>query len=352
MAVLRGDHVLKRVGNSTIYFQNPPVILSSAAIGGKKEGEGPLGKDFDLIIDDSLYGEKSWEKAECKMLKEAAQLAVNKAGLTLDDIDYFLAGDLLNQIITANFTARDLEIPFIGIYGACSTIMEGTALASILIDGGFAQNVLVATSSHHQTAERQYRAPNEQGVKHKPTAQWTVTAAGAAVISREGNGPCVTHATFGRVIDLGIMAPDDMGAAMAPAAADTIARHLNDTQRTPGDYDLMCSGDLASVGKGIVETLLEQKGINVGNKYTDGGVLIYDLETQNEVMAGGSGCGCIGSLMCGHFMKEMKKGTYQRLLLMGTGALLSPTSSLQGESIPGVAHAITVEMNPGKQGGS
>jgi len=332
---------IKKVGKQTIAFANPPVILGAASIAGPKEGQGPLGQEFDVVLKDTLNGEPSWEKAERKMLKESCRLAVKKAGLTPSDIDFMMAGDLLNQIISANFTARDLGIPFIGLYGACSTMFEGISLGSMLIDGGFADHVLAAASSHYDTAERQYRFPTEMGVQRPLTAQWTVTGAGSVVMGNSGKGPAVTHVTIGKVIDLGISDPNDMGSAMAPAAADTIIRHFQDTGAKPSDYDLIVTGDLASIGRALTEQLVKQAGYDISKNFTDCGVLVFD--PIQDTHAGGSGCGCSAVVLTGYLLKEIVSGKYNRILGIGTGALLSSTSSLQGESIPGIGHAVVID---------
>ncbi|MCR6545833.1 stage V sporulation protein AD [Dehalobacterium formicoaceticum] len=332
---------MRRVGKQTIVFQDPPLILNHASVVGPKEGEGPLQKTFDLILDDTLFGEKSWEKAECKILQAAVNLALDKENLGRDEIDFLLAGDLLNQNISANYAARQLAIPFFGLYGACSTMAESLILGAVLVDGEFAEKVVAAVSSHHDTAERQYRFPTEQGVQRPLTAQWTVTGAGAALIGKGEKGTRITHATVGKVIDLGIKDQSDMGAAMAPAATDTLIRHFTDTGRKPADYDLIITGDLATIGKELTHQLMEQQGYPLGENFADCGLLIYD-PTQ-DTHAGGSGCACSAVVTCGHLLHSMSAGMYQKIMLVGTGALLSPISMLQGESIPGIAHAVVIE---------
>ncbi|MBU7007713.1 stage V sporulation protein AD [Phosphitispora fastidiosa] len=331
----------KKTGKQTITLQNPPFFRGNAAVAGPKEGQGPLGRTFDVVLPDTLNGQATWEKAEQKMLAKACELAISKAGLTVDEIDFMMAGDLLNQLISANFTARDLGIPFIGLYGACSTMFEGIALAGMFVEGGFADYVLAAASSHYDTAERQYRYPTEMGVQRPLTSQWTVTGAGAAVIGREGKGPAITHVTIGKVIDLGIKDAADMGSAMAPAAADTIIQHFKDTGRSPSDYDLIVSGDLAAIGRALTEQLVKQAGYDISKNYTDCGILIFD--PAQDTHAGGSGCGCSAVVLNGYLMREIMAGKYRRVLGVGTGALLSPISSFQGESIPGIGHAVVIE---------
>ncbi|MDA8234061.1 MAG: stage V sporulation protein AD [Clostridia bacterium] len=331
----------KKLGKQTVRFQNPPVILSSAAIAGPKEGEGPLGLYFDQLLKDNLFEEETWEKAERKMLFEAIILAMNKIDLVPEDIDFMLAGDLLNQIISANYTARQTEIPFIGLYGACSTMAESLALGSILIDGGFAAKVVCGASSHYNTAERQYRFPTELGVQRPPTAQWTVTGAGATVLGESGKGLRVSHATFGKVVDLGISDANDMGSAMAPAVADTIVTHFQDIGGNETYYDLIITGDMGNVGKGLVQQLVAKEGYNIADKYTDCGVLVFD--PAQDTHAGGSGCGCSAIVFNSYLLHEILGGKFKKVLFIGSGALLSPTALQQGESIPGIGHAVVIE---------
>ncbi|WP_227766079.1 stage V sporulation protein AD [Zhaonella formicivorans] len=332
----------KKIGKQTIKFANPPYIIASAAIVGPKEGEGPLRNYFDVISDDTYFGQKSWEKAEQFLLEETMKKALQKADLLPEKIDYMLAGDLLNQTISANYTARQLGIPFLGLYGACSTMCESMALAAILVDGGFADYVLAATSSHYSTAERQYRFPTEQGVQRPPSAQRTVTGSGAVVVARQGKGPRITYATIGKVIDLGMKDANDMGSAMAPAATDTIVRHFEDTGRGPDDYDLIITGDLATIGHALTIQLAKQQGYNLEKNYTDCGILIFD--PSQDTHAGGSGCGCSAVVTAGYLLKEMQNGKYRKILGVGTGALLSPCAVQQGESIPGIGHAVAIEF--------
>lgn len=329
------------MGNQTVVFANPPVILSSHSVVGPKEGQGPLGKTFSRVWKDQLNGEKSWEVAESKMLQEAMQGAISQAGVPKDHIDFMLAGDLLNQMISSNFAARQMALPLIGIYGACSTMALGMALGSMLIDGGFAQYVLVGVSSHHDTAERQFRSPTEQGTQRAMSAQWTVTGAGSVLLGRSGKGPRITSATLGRVIDFAEKDVNNMGSAMAPAVADTILNHFHDLQRKPEDYDLMASGDLGAVGLALAGEVLKQSGIDMGTGFTDCGVMIFDA--SQDVHAGASGCGCSSVVFAGEIMRRIKVGELKRVLLVGSGALHSPTSALQGESIPGIGHAVVIE---------
>jgi stage V sporulation protein AD len=311
---------------------------------GPREGAGPLSGWFDVIKPDRLLGQKSWERAESLMVEEAVTLALAKAGIDRSELDFFLAGDLLNQIIAAGFAARTIDVPFLGLYGACSTITEALALGAILVDGGYASHVCVSSSSHHDTAERQYRFPTEFGAQRPPTAQWTATAAGAVILGPPGKGRLrITHATIGRVIDPGLRNPFDMGSAMAPAAADTIARHFADTGRGPEAYDLIVTGDLAAVGHPLAAELLEEKGIDVDGRFVDCGEMIYD-ETQ-DAHAGGSGCGCSASVFAGYLARNLVEGKFKRILFAGTGALHSPTTCQQGETIPCISHAVVVERS-------
>lgn len=332
----------KHLGKQTVKLETPVPILASAAIAGQKEKEGPLGDFFDVIMTDGEWNEETWEKTESKMQREAVKLAVKKSGLELSHIHYVFGGDLLNQCIGAGFGLRELMIPFFGIYGACSTMIEGISLGSMLIDGGFADHVAAVTSSHFGTAERQYRMPLEYGGQRTPTAQWTVTGSGSAVLARKGKGPSVTHVTTGKIMDMGVKDANNMGGAMAPAALDTLVTHFQDTGLTPADYDLILTGDLGTVGREILVDLMAKEGFDISDHYNDCGCMIYDIEAQ-DVHAGGSGCGCIGSTLCGYILPEMRKGTWNRILAIGTGALLSPTSGLQGESVPGIAHLVAIE---------
>ena len=332
---------LKRKGDNTVIFANPPVILSSYSVVGPMEGKGPLANTFDKIWADTIGGNKSWEVAEHKMLEEAMQGAINQSKVNTNEIDYMLAGDLTNQIISANFTARRLGLPFIGLYGACSTMALSMAVGSMLIDGQFARHVVTGVSSHHDTAERQYRNPTEQGGQRAMCAQWTVTGAGSLVLGQGGQGPRITAATIGRVIDYGDTDTNNMGSAMAPAVADTILKHMKDMNRTAADYDLIASGDLGSVGLNLAKELLKRSGLETKEEFTDCGVLVYD--SSQDTHAGGSGCGCSAVVFAGDIMQKLKSGEYKRVLLVGSGALHSPTSALQGESVPSIGHAVCIE---------
>ena len=327
--------------NRTIFLQNHPKIISYAAVTGPKEKRGPMGMWFDQTFDDDMLGKDSFEKAEAALFQTAVRLAVNKSGNAIEDMDMLIGGDLLNQIISASFSARELELPFLGVYGACSTMAESLALASILVDGGYVQKVVAATSSHFSSAERQFRLPLEMGGQRPQSAQWTVTGSGAAVVEPRGKGPHVSAVTFGSVIDYGIKDGNNMGAAMAPAAADTLFRFFADTGQTPEDFDYIVTGDLGLIGVEILVELIKDKNIDISPKIYDCGTHIFSPE--QDVHAGGSGCGCSASLLCGYFLPQLAKGEIGRIVFMATGALLSATSSLQGESIPSVAHAVCIE---------
>ena len=329
----------ERVGESTIRFFNRPVILGYAAVGGKKEGEGPLGRHFDAIFTDARVGMDTWEQAESALQREALTRALDKAGLTKSCLQALFAGDLLNQNIASTFGLREMEVPLIGQFGACSTMGQTLALAALFVDSGAAQLCGAVTSSHFYTAERQFRFLLEYGGQRTPTSQWTATASGACVVGRGGGGVAVDSVCFGRVCDLGVTDMANMGAAMAPAAADTIGRYLRDTGTTPNDYDLIATGDLGQVGSDLCRQLMAQQGIELGGNYTDCGLLLFDRQRQ-DVHAGGSGCGCSASVLCAHLLPLMETGAFKRILFCPTGALMSPTSSQQGESIPGICHAV------------
>lgn len=338
----------KHVGKQTVLFENPPSIIAASSTVGPKEAEGPLGSYFDVVTEDELWEEETWEKAESKFVKETVKDAIEQAKLKPEDIQYIFAGDLLNQLTGTTFGIRDFNIPFFGVFGACSTMSESMALGSMIVDGGFANYVVAATSSHFCGAEKQFRSPLELGTQRPLTAQWTVTGSGAVVIAKEGGGPYITSVTVGRVVDLGISDPMNMGAAMAPAAADTIVRHLKDTGRAPDYYDLIITGDLAEYGQELLIELAGKEGYEIGGVLTDCGIEIYDPESQ-DTHAGGSGCGCSASVFAGYLYKEIKKGKWNRILFVATGAMLSPGSSQQGETIPGIAHAVAIERGISKR---
>ncbi|WP_282935763.1 stage V sporulation protein AD [Paenibacillus sp. RC67] len=330
-------------GHQSWIFRNKPVIQATATVVGPDESQGPLVEEFDIVHGDLTLGQDSWEKAERKLMEEAGKLAIENAGLTKEQVQFYIGGDLMNQIISNTFAARTMSIPYIGIFGACSTSMEGLALASLVVDSGSAKYAMTGTCSHNCTSEKQFRYPTEYGSQKPPTAQYTVTGAGAAVLSRHGEGPVVTGATIGRVVDMGIKDPFNMGAAMAPAAVDTMQAHFRDFRREPGYYDLIVTGDLASVGYEIACELLDKHKVPMNQTtYKDCGLMVFDVEKQ-AVMSGGSGCGCSAVVTYGHIMKKLRKGELKRVLVVATGALLSPLSFQQGESIPCIAHAVAIE---------
>ena len=330
----------KKCGRQTVRTDNVK-IKAAAAIVGEKEGQGPLAQYFDIVLPNNEWNEKTWEKTESKMQREAIRLAIQKAKLSLGDMDRIFSGDLLNQCIGAGFGLRELEIPFYGIYGACSTMAESLLLAAAFVDAGFARTAAALTSSHFASAERQYRFPLGYGGQRTPTAQWTVTGSGCCIVGGSGSGVRIEAATIGRVQDLGIKDANNMGAAMAPAAIDTLQAHFRDLRRVPQDYDLIVTGDLGALGKKIVLDQFQRVGVDLTPVYDDCGVLIYDPKRQ-DVHAGGSGCGCGASVLCGYLLDRLEKRELRRLLFCATGALLSPTSSWQGESIPGICHAVAI----------
>ncbi len=334
--------MVKRMGAQTVYLPSRPVILSSAAVVGKKESEGPLKACFDYVSEDSRFGAETWEKAETKMLNKCFSIACDKAKLPPSDLNYVLAGDLLSQCISSTFAMKDSGVPYFGLYGACSTMAESLSLSAMLIDGGFADRCCAMTGSHFCAAERQFRMPLEYGGQRCPCSQWTVTGAGALILSSSGTGPHVTHVTTGAIVDAGIKDVNNMGAAMAPAAYETLKTHFADTGRTPDYYDAIFTGDLGAIGRDIVQDLFKKDGVKLGAEYMDCGVLMYDLNTQ-DVQAGGSGCGCSASVLAGHILRAMGKGIWKKILFAATGALMSPVSSMQGESIPGICHAVSIE---------
>ena len=333
----------KRTGKRTILFDNKPHIISYGSVVGKKEHEGPLSAEFDRYITDSYFGEKTYERAESRLQKTAVQTALDKAGLKQDNIDCILAGDLLNQCIGSSFGLREFGIPFIGLYGACSTMALSTLIASLLVDSAAANRAIAVTSSHFCSAERQYRFPLDYGSQRTPTAQWTVTGSGALILQQNGNGPYINAATIGEIEDYGITDINNMGAAMAPAAASTIMHYLKDTGTSPEDYDVIYTGDLGYVGTNLLYELLDREGIDIRCRHSDCGLIIFDRENQ-DVHAGGSGCGCSASVLCSFIMHRFEAGDFKNILFLSTGALMSPTSSFQGESIPGIAHLLNIKV--------
>ena len=346
----------KRCGMRTFRFASAPVISGAGSIAGVREGLGPQYRWFDRILTDDMYGEKSFEKAESGMLRDSIRLAIEDAGLKRQSVDVILSGDLLNQLMSSSFMARDLGIPYLGIYGACATMTQAMLMAGVMVDGGYCSNAAAAASSHFASAERQFRMPLEHGNQRPPQAQWTATAAGAVIISDgalSGARRCrITAGTIGRVIDPAVTDTNFMGAAMAPAAFDTIMVHLKDLGRKASDYDMILTGDLGKAGKKILLDLADRKSKGGSEKdsvfsgfsrvYEDCGAIMYD--DSQDSCSGASGCGCSASIFAGRVFKEMNSGKYSRVMLVSTGALLSTISSQQGETIPGIAHAVTLEV--------
>jgi stage V sporulation protein AD len=339
----RGGQVsTKHTGKQTVFLQKPPSVTGAASVVGKMEGKGPLAKYFDYIGEDTYFGEKTWEKAESNMLKKCFGIACDKAKTPPSDIEYMFTGDLLNQCTGSTFAMRDAGVPYFGLYGACSTMAESLALAAMTIDGGFADTAAALTSSHFCSAERQFRYQLEYGGQRTPTSQWTVTGAGAVILKSEGPGPYVTAVTAGKIVDAGIKDITNMGAAMAPAAYDTITTHLSDTGRELSYYDAIVTGDLGRIGHDILCDMLIGAGYDLIPFFTDCGVLIYDFESE-DVHAGGSGCGCSASVLAGYLIPGMRAGRFKKLLFAATGALMSTVTTQQGESIPSVCHAVALE---------
>ncbi len=336
--------MIKRIGANTIGFEESPSIIGYASVAGKLEAQGPLKNEFDKIIYDSYAGKTSYEQAESLLQTEAVGEALRKAHRTAEDADFIFSGDLLNQCVGSSFGLKDYNIPFLGQYGACSTMVQGLIMAAVFVESKAAKTAVCATSSHYCSAERQYRFPLEYGGVRTPTAQWTVTAAGSCVLENAKKGVCVAQATVGKITDLGVTDANNMGAAMAPAAARTIREFFEDTKTSPTEYDLILTGDLGEVGTGCLYDLLEGDGINISPRHNDCGLMIYDRNTQ-DVHAGGSGCGCCASVLCSKILKELENGKYKNILVIATGALMSPTTCGQGQSIPSIAHLVNLKQS-------
>ena len=333
-----GNH--KR-GKQSFVLENPPVITAWASVAGKKESEGPLSGTYDIKQTDSYFGQKTWEQAERKMQQLALGKLSEKSGIRSNEFGVVFSGDLLNQCIGSSFTLRNAGIPHVGLYGACSTMAESLVMAAMAVGGGFSDNVVAMTSSHFASSERQYRFPLGYGGQRTPTAQWTVTGAGAALVSSAGYGPKITACTIGTVVDLGIKDANNMGPAMAPAALSTIRAHFQDMNLSADDYDLIVTGDLGQLGKDALLALAQREGLSIGGKLTDCGTLVFDILKQ-DVHSGGSGCGCSAITLCGYLLEKLRKGKLKKVLFCGTGALLSPVSTQQGLPIPGVCHAVSI----------
>lgn len=341
----------KITGKQSVTFQNPPCILGYSSVAGKKEKDGPLGSYFDYTDEDPMFGGKTWEEAESLMQEKAAKLAIKKAGLRNDDIRYLIAGDLLGQLIATSFGVMSLNIPLFGVYGACSTMGEAMAIAAMIVDGGYAEKVLALTSSHFAGAEKQFRFPLQYGNQRPFAATWTVTGSGAVVIGnftetlakmKRDVAVTIQGITTGKVVDFGLKDSMNMGACMAPAAADVICQNLSDFNMLPNDYDKIITGDLGSIGQEILIDLLKEKGYDIESNHMDCGLEIYDREEQ-DTHAGGSGCGCSAITLTGYIMEKLRKKEWKRVLFVPTGALLSTISFNEGNSVPGIAHAIILE---------
>ncbi len=333
-----------RLSQSTIRLDRPPAILGHASIVGKKEGEGPLAQEFDRVSEDTTFGETTWEKSESRLQSDAVNMLLGKTHTATSDVDVMFAGDLLNQCIGSTYGLRELDIPFLGLFGACSTMAEGLISASLFVEGGLASKAVAVTSSHFCTAERQFRFPLEYGGVRTPTSQWTVTGSGAVLVGCDESKPKVRAVTVGKITDLGITDANNMGAAMAPAACSTIKTYFHDTHEHLENFDAIITGDLGKVGSRLLCELLERDGIDIREKHQDCGLLIYDDDGQ-DVHAGGSGCGCCASVLCAHFLPRLERGELKRILFCATGALMSPTIVQQGESIPGICHLAEITAN-------
>ena len=329
-------------GRQSFVPENPPVITHWASVAGKKESEGPLAHTFDITSQDTYFGQRTWEQAEKHMQQLALRKLAEKANMNQRDFDVVFSGDLLNQCIGSSFTLRNMNVPHLGLYGACSTMAESLLLAAMCIGGGYADKAVAMTSSHFASSERQYRFPLGYGGQRTPTAQWTVTGSGAALVCSEGTGPRITGCTIGTVKDLGIKDANNMGAAMAPAAYATIRAHMEDFSTEPKDFDLIVTGDLGQLGKEMLLELSRRDGLSLGGKLADCGTLVFDNITQ-DVHSGGSGCGCSAITLCGYLLGQLQAKKLKKILFCGTGALLSPTSTQQGLPIPGVCHAVCIE---------
>lgn len=336
--------MIKRIGQRTLQFDNRPFLLAHASAVGKKEGDGPLGAQFDYVTEDDRMGQKSWELAESELQKTAIETALKKGGLQKSDLDMILAGDLLNQCIGSFLASMQSDVPYLGQYGACSTMAQGLALGSCLIEGGAARRLVASASSHFCSAERQYRFPLAYGGQRTPTAQWTATAAGAVVLGEQGSGHIrITHALFGKMVEMGVKDANNMGAAMAPAAYDTLSTLLADLGAQPNDFDCIVTGDLGHVGADLLLTLLREDKIDLSPVYSDCGSLLFGDE--QDAHAGGSGCGCSAAVLCGPLLRDMQAGKIKRLVFAGTGAMMSPTSVQQGQPIAGICHAVVIERS-------
>ena len=334
----------RMVGRQSLAFDNPPYIIEGASVVGKKEGEGPLGKLFDIVKEDPMMEQDSWEEAESLLQKEAISKVLLKSNLNTEDIRYIFAGDLLGQLIASTFGILEYEIPFFGLYGACSTIGEALSIGAITVEANNAENVLALASSHFASAERQFRFPLAYGNQRPYAATWTVTGAGAVIIGKNKSFAKITGITTGKIVDFGVKDAQNMGACMAPAAADVIYTHFKDFNTKPEDYDKIITGDLGIVGKTILNDLLRDKGYDISTKHMDCGIEMFDDSTQ-DTHAGGSGCGCAATVLTSYVFKQLKKGAWKKILFIPTGALMSTVSFNEGNSVPGIAHLVQIEAD-------
>ena len=332
----------QKCGKQSFRLPEPPVITAWASVAGKKESQGPIGSTFDVTENDAYFGQKTWEQGEKRMQQIALETLAKKANIQKNEFGLVFSGDLLNQCIGSSFTLRNMNVPHLGLYGACSTMAESLLMASMAVGGGFSDRVVAMTSSHFASSERQYRFPLGYGGQRTPTAQWTVTGSGAALVCKKGKGPKITACTIGTVTDLGIKDANNMGSAMAPAALATIKAHFADLNTSADDFDLIVTGDLGQLGKEMLLTLARDEGLNLGGKLADCGTIVFDTLKQ-DVHSGGSGCGCSAITLCGYLLNRLSSGKLKRILFCGTGALLSPTSTQQGLPIPGVCHAVAID---------
>lgn len=333
---------MKRIGSYTLEFSAPPVITGYGSVAGKKESQGPLKNKFDKILYDPRGGQKTFEQGESRFQQEAISIALDRAKKRTEDVDFVFAGDLLNQCISSSFGLKVFNIPYLGQYGACSTMVQSLIMASVMVESGAARCSAAVTSSHFCSAERQYRFPLEYGGQRTPTAQWTATAAGSCIVETGKKGITVSRATVGKITDLGITDMNNMGAAMAPAAAETMKWYFDDTGTKPQEYDAIYTGDLGEVGSGCLYELMDGYGYDIQGKHKDCGLILFDKDKQ-DVHAGGSGCGCAASVLCSTVLPDLLSGKLNNVLFMATGALMSPTSGMQGLSIPGVAHLVNLK---------
>ena len=334
----------RMIGSSSISFDKPPFIIEGASIVGRKEGDGPLGKLFDVVEQDPMLGQETWEEAESLLQKEAIQKLLFKAGMSKEEIRYIFGGDLLGQLIATTFGILEFEVPFFGLYGACSTMGEALSLGAVMVEAGNADNVIAMASSHFASAERQFRFPLAYGNQRPYAATWTVTGCGAVIISTKKGFAKITGITTGKIVDFGVKDAQNMGACMATAAADVIYQHFKDFNSTPADYDKIITGDLGLIGKSILFELLKEKGYDISAVHMDCGVEMFDASEQ-DTHAGGSGCGCSATVLTGYVFKQLKKGAFKKILFIPTGALMSPVSFNEGNSVPGIAHCVVIEKN-------